>query len=738
MIYLIDDKKDRQHKDFGWSDVKFAQYVDFIKPLYSIEEIVQIGENLYNDKNIILYHESFLDFTNDSRKALEQRMKLQNITEAKTELAVAFFSGSQSSRSLDKNKAYLPVAVLYQNLEILVKQHIQGCLELKYLLFGQNPEIESQLNEIQNQANRAIEIDAAQVCGKTLFIYPDEDFIQNPISNAVTEEIYQTKDTELSHLISEFLDKAEYDYIFIPLCFGPTLSDYNGLRLATHIRCTPSRSQLTRIFIYSFVGLEYLVDHEYFNILKSKNVELVSYSKKSFELAANKVFEPLLPYELSKEIKKLKLDPPLNYADSHSIANEWAIHQWVKTIGCDETQELTKIFQNVQTNLYFKYLKTIHPVSELNRISPDKLKINYDGEPKVLLIDDEAEKGWYEFFAYLLGDLNDVYIDYLGIDFKKFTSDGIIEQSIEKIFKDDIDIVILDFRLNYSDYHKSSEQITSVKLLKKIKEINPGVQVIAFSATNKVLNLQALQDAGADGFILKDGGENAYQSIENLLVKLTTSIKKALWLKQLSENFSKIVNDCPNSEITFKRSLKSNLKISFELIEKSFTQAKYLNYAYLQIFLCIEDFLRLKSIFEFGDKCYVNQNILTHKKLDEKRWNSILKYHPSFNNTPSYFTYEENEVRQPNITTDFKMSCVLVFLFNNHNSNVFNWPEIRDIRNKKAAHPERENVNQGEINEIVTFILKVLNCSNFQVPTRNGLNDEIDPNSLAALKMKFQ
>jgi hypothetical protein len=161
-------------------------------------------------------------------------------------------------------------------------------------------------------------------------------------------------DEKFSEKVNEWLSETEYDNIFLPLCFGQTLSDYNGLKLATHIRCTPTKNQLKRIFIYGFVGLEYLVDHEYFNILKTKNVVLVPYSKKAFELVGNKYVEPLQFDELSKEIQKLKLDPPLNYADSHSIANEWAIYQWAKTIGCDETDELTKVFQNVQENLYFK------------------------------------------------------------------------------------------------------------------------------------------------------------------------------------------------------------------------------------------------------------------------------------------------------------------------------------------------------------------------------------------------
>jgi len=575
MIYLIDDKKDRQLKDFGWSEEKFAHYADFIKPLYSIEEISQIGDDLYKGKNILLYHESFLDFTNDNKKALEQRNKLQNIAETKKDLSIAFFSGSQGSRSLDENIAHLPVSTLYQNLEILANQHKQGSIELKYLLFGKKPEIEEELYNILHQANRGIENKPVDISGENLFIRPITNFIQNAINGAIEGKLFNdVSDEKFSEKINEWLSETEYDNIFLPLCFGRTLSDYNGLRLATHIRCTPSKNQLKRIFIYGFVGLEYLIDHEYFNILKTKNVELVPNSKKAFELAANKNFEPLKPEELSKEIQKLKLDPPLNYADSHSIANEWAIYQWAKTIGCDQTDELTKVFQNVQTNLYFKYLRTINPISELDKIPLDKLQINSKVKPRVLLIDDEADKGWYEIFKYLLDDLNGIYTDYLGIDFKKLSSVEIIENSIEKIFNDDIDIVILDFRLNPSDFqNKSSEQITSVKLLKKIKERNPGVQVIAFSATNKIWNLKNLESEGANGFISKGDPYKTHGQFINRSIKgFIENIQECMRLVFL-KNFYNGQNEITNDLIP-RRKPKNEKSLPKEFIDEAL---KWLN-----------------------------------------------------------------------------------------------------------------------------------------------------------------
>lgn len=737
MIYLIDDKKNRQHKDFGWSDDKFAQYAGFIKPLYSIEEIALIGEDLYKEKNIILYHESFLDFTNYSKKALEQRKKLLNIAEIKSNLSIAFFSGSYGSRSLNENIAYLPVSALYQNLETLANQHKQGSIELKYLLFGRKPEIEEELYNTLHQANRDIEIKPAEISGKNLFIRPFANFIQNAINGATEVKLFNdVSDEKFSEIINKWLGETAYNNIFIPLCFGQTLSDYNGLRLATHIRCTETPNQVARIFIYGFVGLDFLIDNEYFNILKTKNVELIPYSKKAFAEVANREFKELNEEELPQEIAKLKLDPPLNYTDSHSIANEWAIHQWAKTIGCDETEELVKVFQNVKTNLYFKYLKTANPISKIDRISPENLKINFKGSPRVLLIDDESEKGWYEIFAYILSDFNNIHIDYLGEDFKSLGKEEIIYKSLQKVKEDDINVVMLDFRLNPNDFiDPNPKDISSIRLLKEIKAFNPGIQVIIFSATNKIQNLQALQDAGADRFVFKDGSENIHQTINSLIGYLKTTLTKSSWLKPVYKSFDKIKTNAKDLSHHFKVSLENNLSICFELLIKSFETEKYINYAYLQLFLIVEEFLKEDSVFESGNNCYVVTPSLRYLVLSKKDpaeedspYKSALKW------ANGHYKVGKSEYRR-RIDTNFIMSSILLFRNGLPTSGSENWSQIYSIRNKKAAHPEVGIVELEEVNMLSKFLEFILDESNINpIESSHALKEQSREEQVENLK----
>lgn len=714
MIYLIDDKEGRQI-ELGWDKNLFSKYSIHLKPLYRIREVSAIGDELYKSGNILLYHESFLDFTEDSVKAASQRDKLRRMAEITPGLLIAFFSGSQNSRSLEKNVAQLPVAIVYQNLETLIEKFESGDPDLKYLLFGKNPEIEEKLNGLLNTANREIEENSAIIPGSCLFIRTDTRYIQNAINGATEKTLFiDVSDEKLSTRLCEWLSQNEYDNIFIPLCFGQTLSDFNGLRLATHIRCTETPNQLTRIFIYSFVGIEFLLENEYFNILKTKNIHLIPYKKKAFQEFGNKPAPSFTKNELSKEIVKLKIDPPKNYADNHSIANEWAIHQWAKLIGCDDTEELEKVFKNVNSNLYFKYLRTAFPISGNDKISPKELEIKYEGNPKVLLIDDEAEKGWDEIFAFLLWDTNKIYLETIGYDFKGLDRNQIKDKSIAKIKNENFEVVVLDFRLSQQDFGESNtNSITSVKLLESIKEYNPGIQVLVFSATNKIWNLQSLQGAGCDYFIYKDSNDSINKSCMSLIHGMEESLKRASVLKEVFSNFTFLRSLSNKLSPDFQSHIDNNLEVCFKLLSNSFQEPKYLNFAFLQLFLIIEEFMKESSIFEEGDDSYVNHSkgqVCVAIKKGEQRTTAI-----SLTNNGKYELKEgKNFARR--LDTNFIVSSILIFKYGNQNSSVKNWTQLYQVRNGKAAHFDKAKpdsfVSLRDVNLLIDFLKYFLDTKN--------------------------
>src|SRR5690554_2778079 len=516
MVYLIDDKRKRQESDFGWNEKKFQQYKDVLIPIYSIEELLEKAEDIFKSNNSVLYHESFLDNSIYSGAALEKRKRLEEFAANNKEFNLVLFSGSKFNRSLSDNTAHLPVSILYLNLEMYLFQAQEGRKDLNFLLFGKNPKVESELNEKLKKALSEIESSPADIPNQnSLFLRTVKDNIQNPIENCVEKTLFNkdVSDAKFSEYIDSWLDDVKYDNIFVPLCFGPTLSDFNGLRFATHIRCSDTINRASNVFIYGFVGIGDILDQECFNILKTKNVKLIGFQKSQFQKVGNEHKEKLSDDDLPIEIKKLQLNIPKDFEDNHSINNEWALYKWIWALPSTFYDKTEKVLNNVENRLYFKYLKTIYPI-DYDTVHEEELNLK-SVKGRILLIDNDYEKGWKVLFDYIVNSCNGLQFDTLEIDYRASSRNKIIDCAYNKVINErtdeiNYDVVILDFRLHPLDNSETNiNQISGMQDLKKLKDYNPGIQVIIFSATNTIRNFQAMKEAGADGCILKEGFENS-------------------------------------------------------------------------------------------------------------------------------------------------------------------------------------------------------------------------------------
>lgn len=634
MIYLIDDKKLRQELDFGWTEIKIKNYENVIIAIHSIENLIEKAEDILKENNTVLYHESFLDNSIYAKQALEKRNHLEEFASNNPRFNLVFFSGSKFNRSLDNNIAHLPVSILYLNLEEFIIQTIKGRKNLNILLFGKNPRIESELNERLNKALTVIESAPAKIPNQNnLFLRTVKGNIQNPIENCKEKTLFNSdvSDTKFSEYIDEWLDDVKYDNIFVPLCFGATLSDFNGLRFASHIRCTDTINRTSNIFIYGYVGIEYLLNHECFNILKTKNVKLIGFQKSEFEKNGNEYKEGLTYEDLSIEVKKLKLNVPKDFGDNHSINNEWAIYRWIWTLPATFYDKAEEVLNNVENRLYFKYLKTIYPVG-YDTISEDDLKIKRD-DGKVLLIDNDYKKGWKVLFNYIINTCNNLQFDTLEIDYKALTRDEVVENAYNKVIDRETnqinyDVVILDFRLHPSDNNeKVIDFISGIQVLKKLKEFNSGIQVIMFSATNKVWNLQALQKLGADGFIHKESFENSsnndstVETVKNMIKSLNVSLKRG-FLKEIyikCKNIRLQVLACEYVDDTPFEYFLNDLKKHLKIIEMSIGNIELDNSMTLDIvFLNCYNFLEKFKNYYLREVGY--QIVLGEEEVQMKRY----------------------------------------------------------------------------------------------------------------------
>lgn len=614
MIYLIDDNVIRQ-KEFGWDEKRFIEFQEILHPIFHYPGINDMDNDIPITGNTILFHESFAAFDSDQspqRNALSLRKELTEFAQLNKAFKLVIFSGSKNSRKLDGNIGFLPVSILYQNLNTYLNKAILGDEDLKYLFYGENPEVEKLLLLKLKEANNELEPVTKELKSDSpCFIAQTvTDDIGKIFLNATYDSFYLDEqfddditDEYLDAKVKEWFSEIEYQNIFIPLCFGPTLSDFNGLRFALHIRCTETPNQLKNIFLYSFVDYSFFYRNEYFDILKTKNVFLIDYKIASFESAVISKYNQISNNDLRNEISRIKLNPPKNFHDHHSIANIWAIYQWSSAINVED-RSINIIKQNFQSNIYFKYLKTIFKRSENINYQPINLNFKYSGRPKVLYVDDEAEKGWDEILLTIFYDINGIEFCYLDEEFESKSSEEVVKIVIERIISDKIDFVLLDYRLHSDDFDVETvgHKITGLRLLEEIKKINPGIQVIVFSATNKVWNLQAFLMAGADGFIVKESPElSNFKNTDEIIISSINTISRVLekvFLKDFYEKFTNLKHELiPRKNIKksdkplpkeFVDEVLKWLELSYSLLNGGISQIS-LTAAFLLMFSVLEN-----------------------------------------------------------------------------------------------------------------------------------------------------
>ena len=158
------------------------------------------------------------------------------------------------------------------------------------------------------------------------------------------------------------------------------------------------------------------------------------------------------------------------------------------------------------------------------------------------------------------------------------------------------DLVFLDLRLQPQDKDKPIEEITGIKILERIKELNPAVPVIVFTASEKALTHKKALELGADGYWIKgvSSGDELRKIIVNCLKNQYITINskeirlRDLWVKikqveskekiyyrfyslpSTESPFFEIKIKSLGSEHPYRAEINKYLKDSFQLlIEKS-------------------------------------------------------------------------------------------------------------------------------------------------------------------------
>ena len=365
MIYLIDDKVHRQQVDYQRHYAKVEAYNQIFSSITTLDEYHQNSLTIRDSAKVILLHDSFA-------KGSFNEEKSELTAPDNHEIIIVTFGGSINSCNLEGNRAWLPVDVFYQNLAIFLEQYEKVANQqttdiIKHLFYGNQPELERELqdklrNSVMNLINHtnplAISQHLATKQEKILYIYETDSNrgCRNIFEDATSVGIdLHNPERRYDTLLSQ-IKTVKYDRIFIPLCFGYSLSDYNGLQLALHIRCTDSPNRLTPVFIYGHYELRSLIDNKFSGVLRLSNVHHIDFSQKGFLNSLTLVTEESSVLTLKEEIRKVNLQLPANFTDDHSLANEYGALVFARAAGLED--KLSYEIKDLEEDIYFKWLLT--------------------------------------------------------------------------------------------------------------------------------------------------------------------------------------------------------------------------------------------------------------------------------------------------------------------------------------------------------------------------------------------
>ena len=166
MIYLFDDKESRQ-QSYGWTDERFGLWSDSIIRIKDFADYRLLDESeIFREGNIILYHESFATcIPYEDRRAYQAFHETISDGPSLQDIHIVIFSGSITSRAISDNTAHVPVTDMYANLECFLDHHQKGETNFKYLLWGEDYEVEQKLIKlIEDYSNEGyIESDWSKV-----------------------------------------------------------------------------------------------------------------------------------------------------------------------------------------------------------------------------------------------------------------------------------------------------------------------------------------------------------------------------------------------------------------------------------------------------------------------------------------------------------------------------------------------------------------------------------------------
>ncbi|PWK28195.1 CheY-like chemotaxis protein [Arcicella aurantiaca] len=526
--------------------------------------------------------------------------------------------------------------------------------------------------------------------------------------------------------------KPDISYLIIPIELGSNrFNSFEGLRLAMHIRFMKSHVRYLPIIFISNRE-EWQIRQMLRDNLDKNHLDYLIGTKGTDFLKPNiseikAVLENIKP--LNEEEYKaqfydhIHLLPLEEDGGKHSLANIWGALRLNEVLNLNAIND--KNLTNRTKELYFKYLRAFH---EESKGSFEYLQSLQCIGKRILLIDDEADKGWNDVLKAIFKGADFQFIDFNNKTFKYK------KESIKKVKDENWDLILLDLRLNPSEEDTSNkliktENYSGAKILKKIKRHNAGIQVIMLTASNKAWNMKKLLDLGADGYYIKESpefnfsAEFTHESYDNFGKECNTCFERH-YLRKIFE-MDKVIQkrlDLENgilSNATLNRGavnlIKVYLKQAFNAIYKySQTQKEYALYSFLEYYKIaellgkelIDDnttkfFIKKKS----GNIDFIIKTPLLSKvepvKEASSTGKSFLKGYKEKDYTP---IKDDDEGFYKKPTSSLRFSGLMLLRFGFEEVSVETFMSLNNLRNTVVAHSADNSASEIKVENVISLL----------------------------------
>lgn len=403
----------------------------------------------------------------------------------------------------------------------------------------------------------------------------------------------------------------------------------------------------------------------------------------------------------------------------HSLANIWgayALDKAANTNALSDDSEFKK-------KLYFKYVSAFNSIDKLkpsqqnvvmdNRttLSTNLKVLKSMNKPKrVLLIDDEASNGWETVLRKIFKTI--AAKDFVVINEKVKDFESLSEINKNLIVTEGFDLYLVDLRLNGLDEDENikTEDFSGMKILKKIKSLNQGNQVVVFSASNKVWNLKALLEAGADGYYMKESPEYNFSKkvSEQKYKDFKSNVDKCFersYLRELYEEIKVTKESETNQSRDFLKESETIMIAAWELIKN-----ENVDLAYLILFQIIESYADKSLKFNQDlDSYELFGNTVIENLFGEGKRKWILKFNKGFQGRDYFSIAEYTQESSIKPSALFKASCLLYQNYNKTNADLKEFGRLNKIRNNIAHGGVRNFATKDDVIEVLKIIKDIRN-----------------------------